>query len=124
MFKLISDICETSLGSIEKFKPKTIQDIRTLPQLIGFSSEMSQKHQELKQFLRYFLYEHDRVVEMTNNAKEIIKDLFFYFINDSSLMPIAYQDKSKQDPARAVSDYLAGMTDRYAIKTHEHIKIR
>ena len=52
MFKLISDICETSLGSIEKFKPKTIQDIRTLPQLIGFSSEMSQKHQELKQFFK------------------------------------------------------------------------
>ena len=85
---------------------------------------MSQKQLELKQFLRHFLYEHERVAEMTNNAKKIIKDLFFYFINDPSLMPEAYQMKSTQNVARAVADYIAGMTDRYAIKTHTDIKIR
>ena len=124
MYKLIFDICEASAINLAKFKPKTIDEVRILPNLINLSKEMSQKQLELKQFLRHFLYEHERVAEMTNNAKKIIKDLFFYFINDPSLMPEAYQMKSTQNVARAVADYIAGMTDRYAIKTHTDIKIR
>ena len=124
MYKLIFDICEASAINLAKFKPKTIDEVRTLPNLINLSKEMAQKQLELKQFLRHFLYEHERVAEMTNNAKKIIKDLFFYFINDPSLMPEAFQMKSKQNVARIVADYIAGMTDRYAIKTHTDIKLR
>ena len=122
MYNLIFDICEASAINLEKFKPQTIDEVRTLPNLINLSKEMAKKQLELKQFLRQFLYEHERVVEMTNNAKKIIKDLFLYFINDPSLMPESYQIKSTQNSPRAVADYLAGMTDRYAIKTHEDIK--
>jgi dGTPase len=60
---------------------------------------------------------------MTDNAKKIVKDLFLYFMNDPSLMPESYRIKSAQNLARAVADYLAGMTDRYAIKTHKEIKL-
>ena len=60
---------------------------------------------------------------MTHNAKEIIKDLFLYFMNDPSLMSKYYQNYSKQDLAREVADYLAGMTDRYAIKIHIYNKL-
>ena len=118
MYNLIFDICETSAINLVKFKPTTIAEVRTLPSLINLSKEMAQKQLELKKYLRHFLYEHERVVEMTNNAKKIIKDLFLYFINEPSLMPEAYQTKSTQNEARSVADYLAGMTDRYAIKIH------
>ena len=123
MHKLIFDICETSTINLEKFKPKTIYEIRNLPNLIGLSKDMAKKQLELKQFLRAFLYEHERVLEMTDNAKEIIKDLFAYFIDEPTLLPESYQNISKNDLPRSVADYIAGMTDRYAIKTHkENIK--
>ena len=121
IFSLIFDICERSSINLKKYKPKTIDDIRKLPNLINFSENMKKKQAELKKFLRHFLYEHERVVEMTNNAKEIIKDLFLYFMNNPSLMPEFYKNKSSHDLSRAVADYLAGMTDRYAIKTHKDI---
>jgi dGTPase len=121
MYKSISDICETSSYHLEETKPKTIDEIRKLPKLVSFSDEMAQKQLELKKFLRCFLYEHKRVVQMTNNAKEIVKDLFEYFINNQSMMPESYQNELTTDLARSVADYLAGMTDRYAIKTHKDI---
>jgi len=123
MYKLISDICKTSSKNIAKFKPETIDEIRTLPKLINLSENMNQCQIELKQFLRSSLYEHERVVEMTDNAKAIIKDLFLYYINDPSLMPASYQNKSTENLPRAVADYLAGMTDRYAIKIHKDMKL-
>ncbi len=121
MYNLIFDICETSAVNLAKFKPKTIDEVRTLPNLINLSKEMAQKQLELKKFLRSFLYEHERVVEMTDNAKGIVKDLFNYFLSNPSQMSESYQIKSTKDLARSVADYLAGMTDRYAIKTHKEI---
>ena len=122
MYKLIFDICETSSKYLSESKPQTIDQVRMLPNLINLSPEMTQRQIELKQFLRSNLYEHKRVVEMTNNAKKIIKDLFLYFINEPSLMPESYQNNSKENLARSVADYLAGMTDRYAIKIHTDIR--
>jgi dGTPase len=123
MYKLISDICKTSSKNIAKFKPETIDEIRTLPKLINLSKNMNQCQIELKQFLRSSLYEHERVVEMTDNAKVIIKDLFQHYINDPSLMPASYQNKLTENLPRTVADYLAGMTDRYAIKIHKDMKL-
>ena len=121
MHKSISDICETSSASLNEANPRSIDEVRKLPKLINFSKEMAQKQLELKKFLRSFLYEHERVVEMTDNAKGIVKDLFKYFLSNPSQMSESYQSKSTKDVARSVADYLAGMTDRYAIKTHKEI---
>ena len=121
MHKSISDICDTSSAGLNEANPKTIDEIRKLPKLINFSKEMAQKQLELKKFLRSFLYEHERVVEMTDNAKGIVKDLFKYFLSNPSQMSESYQSKSNKDVARSVADYLAGMTDRYAIKTHKEV---
>jgi len=121
MHKSISDICDTSSAGLNEANPKTIDEIRKLPKLINFSKEMAQKQLELKKFLRSFLYEHERVVEMTDNAKGIVKDLFNYFLSNPSQMSESYQIKSTKDLARSVADYLAGMTDRYAIKTHKEV---
>ncbi|MDC0182710.1 deoxyguanosinetriphosphate triphosphohydrolase [Nitrosomonadales bacterium] len=122
-FSLIFDICETSSLNIDKYKPKRIEDIRKLPNLINLSKNMEQKQLELKQFLRHFLYEHERVVKMTDNAKKIIKDLFFHFMNDPSLLPESYTKNSGNDFSRSIADYLAGMTDRYAINIHKDYKL-
>ena len=121
MYKSISDICDTSSAGLSQANPKSIDEIRKLPKLINFSKEMAQKQLELKKFLRCFLYEHERVVEMTDNAKGIVKDLFNYFLSNPSKMSESYQSKSTKGVARSVADYLAGMTDRYAIKTHKEI---
>ncbi len=121
MHKSISDICETSSTNLIESNPKSIGEIRTLPKLINFSEEMAQKQLELKKFLRCFLYEHERVVEMTDNAKGIVKDLFEYFLSNPSQILESYQSKSTHDVARSIADYLAGMTDRYAIKIHKEV---
>jgi len=121
MYKSIFDICNTSSAGLSQANPKSIDEIRKLPKLINFSKEMAQKQLELKKFLRSFLYEHERVVEMTDNAKGIVKDLFNYFLSNPSQMSESYQIKSTKDLARSVADYLAGMTDRYAIKTHKEV---
>jgi dGTPase len=121
MYKSIFDICDTSSAGLSQANPKSIDEIRKLPKLINFSKEMAQKQLELKKFLRSFLYEHERVVEMTDNAKGIVKDLFNYFLSNPSQMSESYQIKSTKDLARSVADYLAGMTDRYAIKTHKEV---
>ena len=84
---------------------------------------MEQKQFELKQFLRNSLYKHERVVKMTDNAKKIIKDLFFHFMNDPSLLPKSYKKNSDDDFSRSIADYLAGMTDRYAISIHKELKL-
>ena len=122
-YSLIFDICETSSLNIEKYKPKRINDIRKLPSIIKLSKNMEQKQLELKKFLRHSLYEHDRVVKMTDNAKKIIKDLFFHFMNDPSLLPKSYKKNSDDDFSRSIADYLAGMTDRYAISIHKELKL-
>jgi len=122
-YSLIFDICETSSLNIEKYKPKRINDIRKLPSIIKLSKNMEQKQFELKQFLRNSLYKHERVVKMTDNAKKIIKDLFFHFMNDPSLLPKSYKKNSDDDFSRSIADYLAGMTDRYAISIHKELKL-
>ena len=99
--------------------------------LIGFSSAMREQQTELKRFLRANLYQHYRVNRMTAKAHRIIKELFAVFLADIRLMPDEFQvresqdmggqDASPKDKARAVADYIAGMTDRYAIKEHQRL---
>ena len=117
---LISDLCHFTKANLSSYKPTTLQDIRKLPQLVGLSKLTSQKQIELKQFLRSSLYLHPHVVEMTQNAEKIIKELFNIFINDISLI-IPGDLKAEKDIPRMVADYIAGMTDRFAIQTHKKL---
>jgi len=90
----------------------------------------------LKAFLRDQLYRHYQVLRMTNKARRIISDLFSAFMEESSLLPPQYQKLAQLGPAdsaqagsdrahcakaRAVADYIAGMTDRYAIREHRRL---
>jgi dGTPase len=123
---LVVDLCQQSSANIAKANPANIDEVRKNPMLIGFSPEMREQQTELKRFLRANLYQHYRVNRMTAKAQRIIKELFAVFLDDIRLMPDefqarALQDASQMEKARAVADYIAGMTDRYAIKEHQRL---
>ncbi|NOT68967.1 MAG: deoxyguanosinetriphosphate triphosphohydrolase [Methylophilaceae bacterium] len=118
---LVMDVCQQSQENIKKAEPTDINDIRALPSLISFSKPMSQQQAELKQFLRKNLYQHYRVNRMSAKAQRIIRELFAVFIQDTGLMPDEFQLRAVKDKPRAVADYIAGMTDRYAIREYRRL---
>lgn len=127
---LVTDLIETSEQNIADTKPVSIDDIRnTSGALIYFSEDMKLKSKNLKSFLHKNLYQHYRVHRMSQKARNIIYDLYTAFFNDIRLLPDEYQNlalnaenkKGESGLARVVADYIAGMTDRYAIAEHERI---
>ena len=120
---LVVDVCQQSQANIAKANPAHIDEVRSNPMLIGFSPEMREQQTELKRFLRTNLYQHYRVNRMSAKAQRIVRELFEVFMNDATLMPDDYQKQGQtdQDKARAVADYIAGMTDRYAIREYQRL---
>lgn len=101
---------------------KTPEDVAQAPILVGFSSEMAKENGQLKQFLRENLYRHFQVVRMTGKACRIIQNLFAAFMADPRLLPPQYQQYAEREGMpRTIADYIAGMTDRYAIKEHHRL---
>ena len=122
---LVVDLCEESNTNIASAAPKTIDDVRSNAMLISFSPGMREQQTELKRFLRANLYQHYRVNRMTSKAQRIVRELFNVFMQDVKLMPNEFQQRAKldsaTDQARAVADYIAGMTDRYAIREYQRL---
>ena len=127
---LVVDLVETSQWQLDQVAPQTIDDVRLqATSLIGFSDDIREQSLELKRFLRTNLYRHYRVHRMTTKADRIIRDLFSGFMGDISLLPPEHQRiaqryeqaKGETGRAREVADYIAGMTDRYAISEHKRI---
>jgi dGTPase len=124
----VVDLVETSLANLERAMPQDIEAVRRHPApLVAFSESMREQNLELKRFLRRNLYRHYRVHRMTAKASRTITALFNAFIDDPRLMPDEAREKARQleeqqgdaGRARAVADYIAGMTDRYAIAEYE-----
>ena len=125
---LIVDLIQTSRSRIAEIAPRNIEDVRNAPQLIAFSDPMAAEAAILKKFLREKLYRHYQVNRMTAKARRIIAEMFEAFIGQPSLLPPDYQVKGIADDAlrldkqaRKVADYIAGMTDRYAIREHRRL---
>jgi dGTPase len=91
------------------------------PPLIGFSPAVAAEQMELKQFLRHALYRHYRVVRMSGKSQRILSELFSAFLGDHRLLPPQDQARAGVDAPRAIADYIAGMTDRYAIREHRRL---
>ena len=94
-------------------------DVKGRPMLVKFSEPMQLASLELKGFLSQNLYRHPRVQKTTEQAKEMIRDLFLAYRHDPKQMPEAHQNR--EDKERAVADYIAGMTDRFAAKEHQRL---
>ena len=118
---LVSDLIAQTEDNIRRNSPKSLADVRAAPPLVAFSLEMHEKNRELKAVLRTHLYRHYRVMRMSAKARRIISELFQAFMGDSRLLPPQFVPQSEQSKARLVSDYIAGMTDRYAIREHRRI---
>ena len=114
----IIDLCEQSQGRIDKQELNSINDVRNAGAIISLSDDMTKKQQSLKQFLREALYLHPRVQVMTDNANDVINSIFEKFMQNPSLINIT-KKQSQNELAILVSDYIAGMTDRFALQTFE-----
>ncbi len=127
---MVVDLIDTSRSNIEKAGLKSLDDVRKQKKpLISFSEDMAAQNLELKQFLRKNLYQHYRVHRMSTKALDILTSLFNAFMNDIRILPQEAREaceKLKRESgeagvARGVADYIAGMTDRYAIVEYERI---
>jgi dGTPase len=119
---MTADLVDTSARLIAEAAPATIDDVRAAPPLIRFSDAMRAETVALKRFLYANLYRHFQVNRMRVKASRIVRELFEAFLADPVLLPGDYQvqgDPHKQ--ARKIADYIAGMTDRYAIREHRRI---
>ncbi|HCU53113.1 MAG TPA: deoxyguanosinetriphosphate triphosphohydrolase [Gammaproteobacteria bacterium] len=118
---LVVDLVQQTQANLAEHKPQSIADVRACPPLAAFSPAMKEAHLELKRFLFQNLYRHYRVVRMSEKAKRLIRELFEAFMANDKLLPPEFQVRAEQDQPRAVCDYIAGMTDRYAIREHKRI---
>lgn len=116
---LVCDLVETTAKNVAAHVPSSIDELRLCPPLAGFSPALLDENREMKRFLRTQLYRHYQVLRMTNKAKRIIEDLFSAFLSDPRLLPPQYLNAENQP--RAVADYVAGMTDRYAMREHRRL---
>ncbi|UCE75928.1 MAG: deoxyguanosinetriphosphate triphosphohydrolase [Gammaproteobacteria bacterium] len=126
----VVDLVQTSENMLRQHHPASLEEVRNRSHpLISFSEGMKERNLQLKRFLRNSLYRHYRVHRMTVKATRVIRELFQAFNEDPRLMPDEAQEKvlslrERSGPAgqaRAVADYIAGMTDRYAIAEHERV---
>ena len=120
---LITDLIQTSQQRIADTAPASIDDVRQSVRLIAFSDRMHSQAQALKHFLFQNLYRHYQVNRMTSKARRIVKELFEALMSDPALLPPDYRAGRGENMAQArkIADYIAGMTDRYAIREHKRL---
>ena len=118
---LVQDLTTQSMANIKKHAPNTLDEVRRAPTLVSFSKAMEKEQLALKQFLRVNLYQHYRVARMSSKARRIVSELFHALLNEPKLLPPEYQARAREDKPRAIADYIAGMTDRYAMLEHRRL---
>ncbi|MES2353737.1 MAG: deoxyguanosinetriphosphate triphosphohydrolase [Pseudomonadota bacterium] len=118
---LALDLTQQSVENIRSTGVISTDDVHKAEPLISFSEEIKKENQELKHFLRTNLYQHYQVIRMTSKAERIIEALYKAFSEEVRLLPMEYQQRAKEDRYRAVADYIAGMTDRYANKEYRRL---
>lgn len=112
----VTDLCKNTLARIQAGNIQTLEDIRNAPDnMVSLSAETMTRKQELSDYLMKHVYQHYRVVRMTNKARHFITELFNAYITDPRQLPPYYQQWVEQEGLhQGVCDYIAGMTDRYA----------
>ena len=128
--RVVRDVVSASAARIADAAPQSIDAVRAeSAPLIVMSNAVREEHLELKRFLNTHLYRHYRVLRMTNKARKVLRELFEVFMQDIDLLPDEHRQAAanaerqhgKTGRARVVADYVAGMTDRYAIIEHRRL---
>jgi dGTPase len=127
---IVRDLIHTTHSQLAQVKPGSIDEVRAHSKpLAALSDECRGEHLELKEFLREEVYRHYKVLRMTAKARRVVHELFDAFFKDVTLMPPEHRDQALKSEAenpgvgraRTVADYIAGMTDRYAILEHQRL---
>lgn len=124
---MVMDVIKTTQDNIGNYKINSEDDVRKCGKfLVHFSSEMEVAHQSLKKFLMQNMYRHSTVNRMTAQARKVVSSLFDFYFGNPSCLPderaeIAVKISDQKTLAIFIADYIAGMTDRYAIKEFEEI---
>jgi dGTPase len=122
----ISDLVRETRARVAKAKPETVEDVRALDHpIVAFSDEMREHEAALRRFLHGRMYRHYKVVRMRTQARRVLRELFEIFLHEPDTLPDRQrklaQEAGTAETARVVCDYIAGMTDAYALDEHGRI---
>ncbi len=116
----VYDVIHATRSAIAQHMPVTADQARACPTMVVFSQDMQSQSNEMKKFLFKALYRHSQVNETSAKAKRIIADLFEQYMNMSAAeLPAGIAERDNK--ARGIADYIAGMTDRFAVREHERL---
>lgn len=123
---MVQDVLAESTRRVANLRPKSADHVRNLPGLlIAFSGQMAEKNRVLQSFLSHRMYQHPQVVANMGRAQRVIRDLFEAYLKEPRQMPQNWREDSATDDrsqfARQVCDFIAGMTDRYALDQHKRL---
>ena len=127
---IVTDLLEQTAARLDRAQPADIDAVRAQPgPLVTFSDAIYEQHRALKSYLHEKLYRHPRVLEMTHRADKVVAGLFDVYFADPHSMPTEHASRAVADEvehgdagrARAVADYVAGMTDRYALSAYHRL---
>lgn len=119
----VSDVINETTRRLTKYRINSLEDARNFEEgLLSFSQEMKKKNSQLKMFLFDNMYRHYRMIRMADKAKRIIKQLFDIYLNDVDQLPPTTRNRVKEgNRMQAICDYIAGMTDRYALQEYKKL---
>ena len=127
----VYDVINASRSALQQAQPDSADAVRHLPPLIRFSAAMREQSQALKSFLLQKLYRHPQVLYTTGQGQQVVRDLFGCYLANPDNMPdghhrwldsaLAHESLPERALPRVVADYIAGMTDRFALREHERL---
>ena len=123
---MVEDAIDQTQARLDNGNIKSAEDVRRLQApLVTFSDDMAGHEQQLKMFLKERMYNHYKVNRMMSQARRIVQDLFDVFITQPGTLPTQWRDRCEgpkgQKTARVVCDFIAGMTDRFAVEEHKRL---
>jgi len=131
----VYDVIAATQAALDAAQPADLEAVRSLPPLVQFGADMREQSKALKAFLLQHLYRHPQVAHTTGQAQVVVRELFAAYMATPTEMAERYQQRISQTheedaalpphqvarTARVVADYIAGMTDRFALREHERI---
>jgi dGTPase len=115
----VYDVLQATQNALEQHAPESVEAARAAPALVMFSAPMQQRSTQLKTFLLHHLYRHPQVMQTTDWAKQVVAELFAAYLSRPQEMPEGHAKRDNRP--RAVADYIAGMTDRFASREHARL---
>jgi dGTPase len=115
----VYDVLQATQSALEQHEPASVDAVRAAPALVMFSVPMQQRSTQLKTFLLHHLYRHPQVMQTTDWAKQVVAELFAAYLSHPQEMPEGHAKRDNRP--RAVADYIAGMTDRFASREHARL---